>query len=128
MPQRGQFHVIEPERRPPERPPVERGGCAGNELTENEAKLSQTLTSEASFPPSSPGGAKGGGAPLRWTVNEEVKRRTLVVRIFPNDASCLRLIRALTAEIHEEWHEGNRYINMELMREQRRADLRGAAA
>ena len=35
-------------------------------------------------------------------INEEIKRRTLVVRIFPNAASCLRLVRALTAEIHEE--------------------------
>ncbi len=31
-------------------------------------------------------------------LNEEIKRRTRVVRIFPNPASCLRLIRALGAE------------------------------
>mgnify|MGYP006191520133 CR=1 FL=1 len=29
-------------------------------------------------------------------LNQEIKRRTLVVRIFPNTASCLRLVRALT--------------------------------
>jgi hypothetical protein len=36
---------------------------------------------------------------------EEIKRRTLVVRIFPNPAACLRLIRALAAETHENFHE-----------------------
>lgn len=34
---------------------------------------------------------------------EEIKRRTLGVRIFPNPASCLRLVRAVTAEIHDPW-------------------------
>ena len=33
-------------------------------------------------------------------LNEEIKRRTRVVRIFPNAASCLRLVRALCAETH----------------------------
>src|SRR5665811_626298 len=36
-------------------------------------------------------------------MNEEIKRRTRVVRIFPNQESCLRLIRALAAETHEGW-------------------------
>ena len=35
--------------------------------------------------------------------NQEIKRRTLVVRIFPDEASCLRLVRAVAAEQHEEW-------------------------
>src|ERR1700675_2700241 len=34
-------------------------------------------------------------------LNEEIKRRTQVVRIFPNAQSCLRLIRALAVETHE---------------------------
>jgi putative transposase len=34
---------------------------------------------------------------------EEIKRRTLVVRIFPNAASCSRLIRALAVELDENW-------------------------
>ena len=38
-------------------------------------------------------------------LNEELKRRTLVVRIFPNAASCLRLSRALAVEMHENFHE-----------------------
>src|ERR687891_400160 len=33
-------------------------------------------------------------------LNEEIKRRTHVVRIFPNAASCLRLVRALAVEMH----------------------------
>jgi len=50
--------------------------------------------------------------------NQEIKRRTLVVRIFPDEASCLRLIRAVAAEQHEEWLEGSRYVNLEPLREQ----------
>lgn len=50
--------------------------------------------------------------------NQELKRRTLVVRIFPDEASCLRLIRAVAAEQHEEWLEGSRYLNAGLLREE----------
>jgi putative transposase len=50
--------------------------------------------------------------------NQEIKRRTLVVRIFPDEASCLRLVRAIAAEQHEEWLEGSRYVNLEPLREQ----------
>jgi putative transposase len=53
-------------------------------------------------------------------LNEELKRRTLVVRIFPNTASCLRLTRALAVEIHEDWIEATRYLNMDLLREQQK--------
>jgi putative transposase len=38
-------------------------------------------------------------------LNEEIKRRTHVVRIFPNGGSCLRLVRALAVETHENWLE-----------------------
>ncbi len=38
-------------------------------------------------------------------LNEEIKRRTHVVRIFPNGESCLRLVRALAVETHENWLE-----------------------
>jgi putative transposase len=44
---------------------------------------------------------------------EEIKRRTLVVRIFPNAAACLRLIRALAAETHENFHEQGACVNSE---------------
>jgi putative transposase len=38
---------------------------------------------------------------------------------FPNPESCLRLIRALAAEIHEGWLDDDRYPNMKLFREHR---------
>lgn len=41
--------------------------------------------------------------------NDEVRRRTRVVRIFPIEASCLRLIRALAVETHDQWITGKRY-------------------
>jgi putative transposase len=50
--------------------------------------------------------------------NQEIKRRTLVVRIFPDEASRLRLMRAVAAEQHEEWLEGSRHVNVEPLREQ----------
>ena len=60
-------------------------------------------------------------------LNEELRRRTRVVRIFPNVASCVRLTRALCAETHEAWLEDNRYINIDLLREERKEQLRKAA-
>jgi transposase-like protein len=60
-------------------------------------------------------------------LNEEIKRRTRVVRIFPNVDSCLRLIRALCVETHETWLEDNRYLNMSLLAEQKKEALRLAA-
>lgn len=61
-------------------------------------------------------------------LNEEIKRRTLVVRIFPNEASCLRLIRALAVEMHENWIEATRYLNREDLREHKKQQMRKAAA
>lgn len=45
-------------------------------------------------------------------INREIKRRTRVASIFPNTASCLRLVSALLAESDEEWLEGKIYLNM----------------
>lgn len=42
-------------------------------------------------------------------INREIRRRTRVVGIFPNEASCLRLISALLMEISEEWQTGKHY-------------------
>jgi putative transposase len=42
-------------------------------------------------------------------VNREIKRRTRVVGVFPNEASCLRLVSALLIEVSEEWQIGKRY-------------------
>lgn len=60
-------------------------------------------------------------------LNEEIRRRTYVVRIFPNAASCRRLVRALAIETHENWLEGNRYLNMDDLKEQKKMTLRQAA-
>jgi transposase-like protein len=46
-------------------------------------------------------------------VNMELKRRTRVARIFPNEASLLRLISALLREIDEDWETGKIYLNMQ---------------
>ncbi len=45
-------------------------------------------------------------------VNQELKRRTRVASLFPNEASLLRLISALLCEISEEWLTGKIYLNM----------------
>jgi putative transposase len=59
--------------------------------------------------------------------NQELKRRTHVVRIFPNAESCLRLVRALAVETHENWLEGTRYLNMQHLAEHKKEALRQAA-
>jgi putative transposase len=59
--------------------------------------------------------------------NEEIRRRTYVVRIFPNGPSCLRLVRALAVETHENWLEASRYLNIDDLREQKKTELRQAA-
>ncbi|HSN84064.1 MAG TPA: IS256 family transposase [Polyangiales bacterium] len=56
--------------------------------------------------------------------NQEIKRRTHIVRIFPNAESCWRLVTALAAEQHEEWQEGSRYIDMSLLRDLRKERMR----
>ena len=43
-------------------------------------------------------------------VNQEIKRRTRVARLFPNAASCLRLVTAVVMEISEEWETGKAYL------------------
>ena len=60
-------------------------------------------------------------------LNEEIRRRTQVVRIFPNTESCLRLVRALAVETNENWMEANRYINMDDLREHKKNAMRQAA-
>jgi transposase-like protein len=43
-------------------------------------------------------------------LNQEIRRRTRVARLFPNEASCLRLVTALVMEISEEWETGRAYL------------------
>jgi transposase-like protein len=44
-------------------------------------------------------------------INKEIRRRTRVVGVFPNEASCLRLVSALLMEISEEWQIGKHYCD-----------------
>jgi transposase-like protein len=50
-----------------------------------------------------------------------------VVRIFPNEASCLRLVRALAVEQHQRWQEDHRYLNMAFLKEAQRERLKTVA-
>jgi putative transposase len=56
-------------------------------------------------------------------LNQEIKRRTRVVRIFPNPEACLRLVTALAVEQSEEWVTGRRYLDMRDLEEQRHEEL-----
>jgi transposase-like protein len=56
-------------------------------------------------------------------LNQEIKRRTRVVRIFPNRESCLRLVSALAVEQSEEWVTGRRYLDMREFGEHRQEEL-----
>jgi transposase-like protein len=47
-------------------------------------------------------------------VSQEVKLRTLVVRIFPNQSACLRLVSAILMEISEDWETGIIYLTVGL--------------
>ncbi|HMW19344.1 MAG TPA: IS256 family transposase [Nitrospira sp.] len=44
-------------------------------------------------------------------LNQEIRRRTRVVGIFPNEASCLRLVTALAMETSDEWEAGKVYLS-----------------
>jgi putative transposase len=47
-------------------------------------------------------------------LNEEIRRRERVIRIFPNAASVIRLMRALLIEQDEKWQTGRKYFDMQL--------------
>ena len=55
-------------------------------------------------------------------LNQEIKRRTRVATLFPNEASLLRLVSAVLIEISEEWETGKIYLRPEIAptNEQRR--------
>jgi putative transposase len=57
-------------------------------------------------------------------LNQEIKRRTTVVRIFPNWEACLRLVTALAMEQSEEWVTGRRYLDVEELKDHEWAEER----
>ncbi len=46
-------------------------------------------------------------------LNQEIKRRTRVIRLFPNVAACLRLVSAILMEKSEDWETGRVYLNLD---------------
>lgn len=47
-------------------------------------------------------------------LNQEIRRRSRVVGIFPNEAACLRLVTAILMEISEDWLAGRAYLTFSL--------------
>jgi putative transposase len=60
-------------------------------------------------------------------VNQEIKRRTRVIRIFPNEQACVRLVSTLMMELNQEWME-RIYLNMEVNSEAATTEPGKAAA
>ena len=50
---------------------------------------------------------------MQERLNEEIRLRERVIRIFPNEASATRLIGAMLAEQHELWSTGRKYFDMQ---------------
>lgn len=50
-------------------------------------------------------------------LNQEIRRRTKVARLFPNEASCLRLVTAVVQEISEDWASDLPFVSFEKQRE-----------
>ncbi|MAU00948.1 MAG: hypothetical protein CL608_27700 [Anaerolineaceae bacterium] len=46
-------------------------------------------------------------------LNREIRRRSRVATLFPNEASCLRLVTAVVMEISDEWQTGRTYIRLD---------------
>jgi transposase-like protein len=55
-------------------------------------------------------------------LNQELLRRSRVIRIFPNEASCLRLFGSMCMEQSEQWQTGRRYLDMSLLKDQKQQE------
>ena len=49
-------------------------------------------------------------------INKQIRRRTRVASIFPNEASCLRLVSAILMELSDEWESSNAYLKPQYLR------------
>jgi transposase-like protein len=63
----------------------------------------------------------------REIIAIDVAERAICSPPSPNAQSCLRLMRALAVGTHENWIEAHRYLNMDDLKELKKADLRKAA-
>jgi putative transposase len=50
---------------------------------------------------------------LMERISQEIKRRTRVASLFPNEAALLRLVSAVLMEVSEEWETEQTYLRME---------------
>lgn len=65
---------------------------------------------------------------MQERLNEEIRRRERVIRIFPNEASAKRLIGAMLAETHETWSSGKKYFDMQEYSEWKKSQPQAAEA
>ena len=61
-------------------------------------------------------------------LNEEIRRRERVIRIFPNVESALRLIGAVLVEKDEDWSTDKRYLNLDAYLEWKKLAQEGAGS
>lgn len=61
-------------------------------------------------------------------LNEELRRRERVIRIFPNDDSLIRLMGAVLMEHHEKWLTGKKYFIMDRYFDERETARKEALA